>query len=359
MTKRVQLALCLVAGLGLGACKEELPPEQPIRPVRAIVAEPRQEKHTVSITGEIRSRYESDHGFRIGGRVIARLVDVGSLVAKGDVLARLDDGDQKNQIRGAEAALSAARAEVTRAKPQEDRQRQLLASGFTTQVQYDNALKTLRAAEAAAESAAASLKLAQDQLKYTSLTAEFDGVVTATGAEIGQVVQAGQMVAKVADPKFREAVVNLAEARMRPIPPDFQVDVELLSDPNAKATGKIREISPIADPTTRTFTVKISLDDPPESMRLGSTVSVSGSAQAAPVIKLPPTAVFERDRQPVVWIVDRNAGTVSLKPVKILRNDTDSIVIGEGVKAGDLVVTAGVLKLNEGQKVKLQEAAAK
>ncbi len=359
MRKFAQPALCLAAIVTLGACKEELPAEAPIRPVRTIVAEPRQEAQTVTITGEIRSRYESDHGFRIGGRIVARLVDVGSLVAKGDVLARLDDADQKNQIRGAEAALSAARAEVARAKPQEDRQRQLLSSGFTTQVQYDNALKTLRAAEASAESAAASLKLAQDQLKYTSLTAEFDGVVTATGAEIGQVVQAGQMVVEVADPKVREAVVNLAEARMRPIPPDFRVDVVLLSDPAVKATGKIREISPIADPTTRTFTVKISLDDPPQEMRLGSTVTVAGRAQSAPVIVLPPTAVFEQNRQPVVWVVDRTNLTVKQRPIKILRNDTDSIVVGEGVNAGDVIVTAGVLKLNEGQKVKLQDAAAK
>ena len=135
--------------------------------------------------------------------------------------------------------------------------------------------------------------------------------------------------------------------------------MKLLSDPAIKATGKIREISPIADPTTRTFTVKIALDDPPQEMRLGSTVSVSGSARSAPVISLPPTAVFERDRQPVVWVVDKGSSTVKLRPIKILRNDTDTIVVAEGVNVGDVVVTAGVLKLNEGEKVKLQGAGAK
>ncbi len=137
------------------------------------------------------------------------------------------------------------------------------------------------------------------------------------------------------------------------------MDVTLLSDPAIKATGKIREISPIADPTTRTFAVKISLDDPPQEMRLGSTVAVSGSARSAPVITLPPTAVFERDRKPVVWVVDRASLTVKQRPIKILRNDTDSIVVSEGVAAGDVIVTAGVLKLTEGQKVKLQDAVAK
>lgn len=353
------LLIGVTAVLALGACKEEKVVAPAIRPVRTIVADPREEMQSVAFTGEIRSRYESDHGFRIGGRVIARLVDIGSNVARGDLLARLDDGDQKNQIRAAEAAVTAARAEVARAKPQEDRQKQLLASGFTTQVQYDNALKTLRAAEAALDSSAASLKLAQDQLKYTSLSAEFDGVVTATGVEIGQVVQAGQMVVRLADPREREAVVAVAESRMRPLPPDFRIEAALLSDPSVKAPGKIREISPIADPVTRTFTFRISLDAPPPEMRLGSTVSVTGSAKSTPIVAVPTTAVFERDGKPVIWVVDPAAKTVSLKPIKILRNDTDRILVSDGITKGDVIVTAGVTKLTAGEKVKLEEAPAK
>lgn len=350
----------LVALLALAACKEEQQAAAPvIRPVRTITAELQQEATGLTLTGEIKARHESAHGFRIGGQVVERKADVGDAVKKDQPMARIDDRDQKNQIRAAQASVTAARAEVERAKPQEERQKQLLANGFTTQVQYDNALKNLRAAEASLESASSSLKLAQDQLKYTVLTAEFDGVITATGAEAGQVVQAGQMVVVVADPDQREAVVGVPETRMRTVPPDFKVGVELVSNPAIKAIGRIREVSPIADPVTRSFTVKVSLDNPPPEMRLGSTVRASGMAQAAKMVTLPPSAVFERDKKPMIWVVNPADQTVSMKPIVVLRNDTDRIIVSEGIADGDIVVTAGVMKLSAGQKVALQAPVAK
>ncbi|MCK6450916.1 MAG: efflux RND transporter periplasmic adaptor subunit [Alphaproteobacteria bacterium] len=353
-------AMLLVTLALLGACEKKEEAAAPvIRPVRTITAEVQQEASGIALTGEIKARQESAHGFRIGGQVVARLVDVGDTVKKDQPLARIDDRDQKNQIRAAQAAVTAARAEVERAKPQEERQRQLLASGYTTQVQYDNALKLLRSAEANLESASSSLKLAQDQLKYTVLAAEFDGVVTATGVEAGQVVQAGQMVVVVADPDQREAVVGVPETRMRTVPPDFRVDVELVSNPAIKTTGKLREVSPIADPVTRSFTVKVSLDNPPPEMRLGSTIRASGSGQVANTVSLPPSAVFERDKKPMVWVVNPADKTVAMKPIVVLRNDTDRIIVSEGIASGDIVVTAGVMKLSPGQKVALQAPAAK
>ena len=359
--RRARIALlgpvCLLL-LATG-CKEEQAAAPVIRPVRTIIAEPKDQAHGLALTGEIRARHESDHSFRVSGLVVARLVDVSAIVKKGEPLARLDDRDQKNGVRSAEAAVTAAKAEVARARPQEVRQKTLLADGFTTQVQYDNALKNLRGAEAGLESAVASLKIAQDQLKYTTLHAEFDGVITATGAEAGQVVQIGQMVVRVADPGEREAVVSLAETQIRPISTDLHIDVTLLTNPSVKTTGKIREVSPIADPITRTFTVKVSLNDPPPELRLGSTVSVSGRGKSSSVVTLPPSAVFERDKKPMVWVVNPADQTVGLRPIAILRNDTDRIVVSEGLAKGDVVVTAGVMKLNPGQKVKLQDAAAK
>jgi RND family efflux transporter MFP subunit len=359
MKTRWRLLAALAALPVLGACKEEQVAAPVIRPVRAIVADPQGQAASLTLTGEIKARHESDHGFRVSGLVLRRMVDVGTIVKKGDVLARLDDRDQRNSVRSAEAALAAAQAEVERAKPQEARQKTLLAEGYTTQVQYDNALKNLRGAEAAVESATASLKIAQDQLKYTVLTAEFDGVITATGAEAGQVVQVGQMIVRVADPGEREAVISLAEAQLRPITPDFRIEVALLTDPAKKVAAKVREVSPIADPITRTFTVKLSLESPPPEMRLGSTVSVTGSGRSATVVSLPPGAVFDRDKKPVVWVVNQADQTVTVRPITILRNDTDRIIVSEGLAKGDIVVTAGVMKLNQGQKVKLQDVAAK
>lgn len=359
---RLRYALVSAASLSLllaTGCKEEQAAAPVIRPVRTVVADPQDQSMAVTLTGEIKARLESDHGFRVSGLVLQRMVDVGTVVKKGQTLARLDDRDQRNGVRSAEAALTAARAEVERARPQEARQRTLLAEGYTTQVQYDNALKNLRGAEAEVESATASLKIAQDQLKYTTLTAEFDGVITQTGADAGQVVQVGQMIVRVADPAEREAVVSVAEGQLRQPGPDLRLDVALLSDPTKKAVAKVREVSPIADPITRTFTVKLSLENPPPEMRLGSTVSVTGRGKGQSVVSLPPSALFEKDRKPMVWVVNKADQTVALRPVSVLRNDTDRVVIAEGLEKGELVVTAGVNQLNPGQKVKLQEAAAK
>jgi len=353
------VVVALACLLGAAGCKEEQAAAPVIRPVRTVVADPQDQATAVTLTGEIKARHESDHGFRVSGLVLARLVDVGTMVKKGGSLARLDDRDQRNGVRSAEAALTAARAEVERAKPQEARQKTLLAEGYTTQVQYDNALKNLRGAEAEVESTTASLKIAQDQLKYTTLISELDGVITASGADAGQVVQVGQMVVRVADPSEREAVVSVAEGQLRTPPADFQIEAALLSDPTVKAKGKIREISPIADPITRTFTIKISLENPPAGMRLGSTVSVTGSGKGSSVVSLPPSAVFERDKKSMVWVVNQADQTVAIRPVTVLRNDTDRIVVSDGLKKGDMVVTAGVNLLNQGQKVKLQEMAAK
>src|SRR6185295_4459153 len=244
----------------------------------------------------------------------------------------------------------------------EGRLRQLLATGTTTRANYETSLKNLRSAEAKLDSAKASRDLAKDQLSYADLIAEFDGIVTSVGAEPGQVVNVGQMIVRLARPTDKDAVFAIAESAFRGQPSGGQrpeVTVALLSNPNISADGVVREVAPVADPATRTYQVKVTLKDPPEQMRFGASIIGRLKVATAPVVVLPATALFDKAGQTAVWVVDAATGLVSLKLVVVSRYETDRIVLSSGLTKGDVVVTAGVNRLREGQKVRLAEAAAK
>jgi RND family efflux transporter MFP subunit len=353
-------ALCIVAGLALLAgCDgpSAKPPE--VRPVRTVTVDPKPIDDDRQAVGEVRARYESDLGFRVSGKVVARLVDVGVSVKKGDVLARLDEQEYSNRLKSAQADIVAAEAVLEEARGAEGRLRQLIASGTTTRANYDTAVKNLRSAEAKLDSARAARDLAKDQLSYADLVAEFAGIVTAVGAEPGQVVNVGQMVARLARVTDKDAVFAISESAFRG-PPGAErpeVVVSLLSNPAISADGVVREISPVADPATRTYQVKVTLKDPPDQMRFGASVIGRLKVATAPVVVLPATALFDKAGQSAVWVVDAASGLVTLKPVTVSRYETDRVVLSGGLTKGEIVVTAGVNRLREGQKVRLAEAA--
>ncbi|MFM9846501.1 MAG: efflux RND transporter periplasmic adaptor subunit [Hyphomicrobiaceae bacterium] len=353
------LALGLaLAAAGCGEAASEKAVE--VRPVRALVVDPKPFGDPRSAVGEIKPRYESDLGFRIAGKITQRTVDIGSLVKKGDVLAHLDDQDYRNKAASAETDIVAAQAVLIEAQAAEGRLRHLLGNGNTTRANYDVALKNLRSAEAKLESAKTALKLANDQVNYCTLRADFDGIVTATGAESGQVVNVGQMVARLARPDDKDAVFAIAESILASRPSDSarpEIIAQLLSNPEIAAEGQVREISPVADPVTRTFQVKVTLKDPPEQMRFGGSVVGRVKASTTPVVVLPGSALFDKAGQPAVWIVDPASGSVLLKPVTVGRYETDRVVIGAGLVKGDVVVTAGVNRLRENQKVRVAEGS--
>jgi RND family efflux transporter MFP subunit len=245
------------------------------------------------------------------------------------------------------------------ARGAEGRLRQLIASGTTTRANYDTAVKNLRSAEAKLDSAKAARDLAKDQLSYADLVAEFAGIVTAVGAEPGQVVNVGQMVARLARLTDKDAVFAISESAFRGPPGGErpEVVVSLLSNPNISADGVVREIAPVADPATRTYQVKVTLKDPPDQMRFGATVVGRLKVSTAPVVVLPATALFDKAGQSAVWVVDAASGLVTLKPVTVSRYETDRVVLSGGLAKGEIVVTAGVNRLREGQKVRLAEAA--
>jgi len=351
------VALALIMALG-GCQKEEQKAATPdIRPVRTVTVEPRDTGETLSLTGEIQPRYQADLGFRVNGKILERPVDVGTQAKKGDVLARLDPQQYRQDLEVAKADVAKADAEVTRSQAQEYRQRELLKNGHTTQVAYDQAVKTFRTAQAEADAARAKRVQASENLSYTELKADNNGVISAIGADPGQVVSAGQMVVRLAQPGEREAVFNVAEATFKHPHPDPNVDVKLVSNPDITTQGKVRYVSPQADPTTRTFTVRVSLPQAPPQMRLGANVIGSVTVDEGQSITIPGSALFQKEGQPAVWLVDKD-GTVQLKPITVERYQGDSVVVGSGLAQGDTVVTAGVQKLLPGQKVRVLEASA-
>ena len=348
----------LVLISALTACKkEETAAASDVRPVRAVTVEPREAGETLSLTGEIQPRYQADIGFRLNGKILERPVDVGTEVRKGDLLARLDPQQYRQDLAVAKAEVTAADAEVTRSRAQEARQASLLKNGHTTQVKYDQAVKAFKTAEAQADVARAREIQASENLGYTDLKADADGVISAVGADPGQVVSAGQMVVRLAQPGEREAVFNVAEATFKNPPKNPTVEVKLVSNPDIETEGKVRYVSPQADPTTRTFTVRVSLPQAPAQMRLGSNVIGSVTVNQERVVTLPGSALFQKDGKPAVWLVDKD-GTVQLKPITVQRYQGDTVVVGDGLAPGQVVVTAGVQKLLPGQKVRVMQASA-
>jgi RND family efflux transporter MFP subunit len=344
------VAVALVAT----GCSSEAAKAPEVRPVQAIVVTPNTIADDRRAVGEIKPRYESDLGFRVSGKIVSRAAEIGKEVKKGELLAKLDDQDYLNKLRSAEADAASAEAVLAEAQSSERRSRTLLEQGWTTQANYDVALRNLRSAEAKLAAARAALQLTKDQLAYSELRADFDGVVTAVGAEPGQVINVGQMVVRLARPEEKDAVFAIAEAVFgRPLSEERpEVIVALLSNPSVLVEGFVREVSPVADATTRTYQVKVTLKNPPDQMRFGASVTGRLKASTAPVIVLPGSALFEKGGQPAVWVVDRTKNTVSLRNVAIVRYETEIVVVSAGLAAGDIVVTAGVNRLRDGQPVR-------
>jgi membrane fusion protein, multidrug efflux system len=347
--------LCLSSAfLGLVGCKRDTKAEAPEpRPVRTVTAATQASGESVVLTGHIEAEDEAALAFRISGRMLERPVNVGDRVEAGQLVGRLDAQNEVNAFRSAQAALTAARAALTQSRAAYERQRTLLAQGHTPRAQYDLAEKALTTAQAQVDNAEAEQRVASDRVSFTMLTADAPGTVTARGAEPGEVVQAGQMIVRLARQGGRDAVFDVPAQLLRSAPANPTITVTLADDPSMKASGRVREVSPQADPVTRTFQVKVGLTDPPEAMRLGSTVNGKVQLDSAPVIAIPASALTEFNRQPAVWIVDPSKLTVSLRNIEVLRFDPATVVVSDGLDTGDIVVTAGIQALHPGQKVRL------
>lgn len=347
----------LALAFALAACEPAAPPPPDVRPVRAVTVEKTAPGETMRLTGQIRAQDEVNLAFRLDGRMLERLVNVGDRVKAGQVVARLDPAPMKNALRSAEAAAAAAQAQLTQARNTFERQNTLLAQGFTTRAAFDQAQQALQSAQSQVDATQAQMSNARDQLGYAELTATGEGAVTAVGAEPGEVVRAGAPIVKLARAGGRDGVFAVPEAMVRTGPENPEIIVALVDDPRVVARGRIRELSPEADPTTRTFTVKVGLIDPPDAMRLG--VSVTGSVVAAAVdaIALPASALTEADGKPAVWVVDPTTGVVALRAIAVARYEPAAVIVASGLQPGESVVTAGAHTLRPGQKVRVLDVA--
>ena len=343
-----------VAPLLLAGCGPDTPTAEPApRPVRTVTVERREAGVPVTLTGRIEAEDQVDLGFRISGRLLENNAKVGDAVYTGQVLARLEPQNELNELRTAQANLAAAQAQLTQARNHFERQDTLLKQGWTTRANHDQATKALHTAQSQVDAAEARLKAAHDLVSFTDLKADAPGVITAKGPLAGAVVQAGQMILRLARKDGRDAVFDVPAQLIRTMPSDVAITVTLADDPKVTAQGRIRQVAPQADPVTRTFEVKVGLTDPPAAMRLGATVTGRMETEATPIIEIPATALTEFDRQPGVWIVDPSNFTVSARNVDVLRFDPATVAVDQGLDAGEIVVTAGVQALHPGQMVRL------
>ncbi len=306
-------------------------------------------------TGVVRARVESDLGFRVSGKVTRRLVDVGQTVHVGEPLMRIDVTDYAHAITTQQENVEAAKARADQAAADEARYRPLVASGAVSASTYDQIKAAANSAEAQLQAAKAQEKIARDQGDYSVLLADSNGTVVDTLAEPGQVVPAGQTVIKLAQAGPREASVFLPETLRPAIGSTARAT---LYGATAGGSARLRQLSVASDPITRTFEARYVLQGPEAKAPLGATVTIQVPVtNAVNSVAVPNAAVTDRGNGPGVWVVNRDASTVSFRPVKVIRLGEESTYLDAGIQPGEEIVALGAHLLTEGQHVRVAEKA--
>ena len=352
--RKLPVAGLIVAALGLAGCSQEKAEVKDIiRPVKVVEIAQAHDTRTLSYSGSVRARTESALAFRVNGKITERRVDIGQHVAPGDVLARIDASDYDLSVKSAQAALDAAERQVETVEFARKRAEQLFAKNFAPKSQLEQATLTYDQAVATRDSARSSLDQAKNQVGYTDLKADRDGIVTAVNADVGQVVGSGTPVVTVAVDGEKEVLIAVPEMEIAEFKPGKIVKAGFWSDDALALDGKVREVAGSADPQSRTFAVRVSLPNDPRVL-LGMTANIEASAaNERQLVSIPLSALAEQDSQSIVWTVDRGADTVHARPVKVAKFAADGVRVAEGLKPGDVVVAAGTQFMTENLKVKL------
>jgi RND family efflux transporter MFP subunit len=341
----------------LTACSKDAPPPEDVRPVRALTLAAGGVDASAEFSGDVRPRYESRLGFRVGGKISARKVDVGTSVQRGTVLMQLDPQDLRLGQAQAQANLRAAQTNADLARAELKRYQDLRSQNFVSQAVLDQKIAAARSSQASVEAARAQSREQANQTGYASLVSDTEGVVTGIDAEVGQVVQAGTPVVRVARTDEKEVVIGVPEDQVDELRQGGEVRVRLWADPNRAIPGKIREVSPVADPATRTYTVKVSIPGG-EEVRLGMTAVVEllrkAGGGAGAQLRAPLSSLVQNKGASVVWVIEN--GAVRLQPVQVGGVAGNDVLLTGGVKPGQAIVTAGVNLLKNGQKVKILTA---
>ena len=345
-------ALMLTCALVMAGCNRHADAPEPVR--NAIVAHP-QASATIDArvySGEVRARYESQLGFRVGGKIKLRKVDVGNHVAGGQIIAELDPADLQLQAGSARANLAAAQANRDLAQTNQNRYLKLLDKHYISQTQVDAQTNALKAAQAQVQQAQAALAVAQNQNEYASLHADHAGIITAINAEAGQVVAAGQAIAALAWDGAVEVEIALPENEIATLRVGTPATIEVWADAGKRVAGHVREMGAEADRATRTFRVRVSFEDATAAPRLGQTARVYfADSDGAGKTLVPLSALYERDGKPALWTVDATSHRVKLMPVSVLAYREQGVLLADGVGTQDWIVTAGVHKLHEGDTI--------
>jgi RND family efflux transporter MFP subunit len=352
------VALCTLAlAVLLAGCRKgEEAPATEVRPVRVVTIEKQATGTSIALTGRLQAQAEINQSFRIDGRMVSRAVDVGDQVRAGQVLARLDSMNEESSLQSARAQLAAAQAQALEARTMFERMRDLLKERAVSQASFEQAQAMARITQSQVDSAQSLVNIAQNRLSYTDLVSDVAGVVTARGAEPGEVVGAGRMIVQIAREGAVDAVFDVPAAIKDLAPGNPDIVISLAGNPAVTAIGKVREVSPRADPVTGTFAVRVQVRNPPPTMRLGSTVIGQMQLQRPPAIEIPASALIQPAGKPAVWVVDTKTGTVSLRDVELQAYGEDRVQVLQGLAPGDVVVTAGAQALRPGQKINWSEA---
>ena len=337
----------------LSACEKPVEPPAPVRPALVTIVGKTAPNSALVLVGEVKSRYESNQGFRIAGKIIERKVDIGAFVKKGQLLARLDAADSNLGASAAMADVRVAEANRSLAKSEVERQRQLVNKKFISQSALDKYEAELKTADARVNQAKAQAAVSGNQSRYTALAADRDGVVTQIRAEPGQVVEAGEMVVQIVDTKQIEVLVAVPESRMSRIKVGDSAAIKLWADREKTYAGKVREVAPAASSATRAFDVRIAVLAPDDAVKLGMTAGVRFESGEASNIIIPSTALTQINGKNSVWVIGEN-GLANPREVTAGQYTEDGVTITSGLQANEMVAIAGVHTLIKGQQVKPQ-----
>jgi RND family efflux transporter MFP subunit len=307
-----------------------------------------------TFTGEIRARHEVDLAFRVGGKIAARLVDAGAEIKAGQALARLDPSDLQLAAAASRAQLAAAESDLTTTRADRERYAGLLARKFVSQGAFDTKDNAFNSAQARLEQARAQNQISGNQAAYGTLSSEFPAIVTAVLADAGQVVSPGQAVLRIARPEEKEVAIAIPENRIAELKAAKQLQVSLWADQKISLRGELRELSPAADPATRTYAARIRLLNPPPEVRLGMTARVMLDSSTDSGLLVPLSAVIDLGQGPLVRVVSN--GKVTPRPVQVAQFREDGVSISAGLQAGELVIISGAGKLVDGQEVQPKPA---
>ena len=344
----------MVCLLVLSGCTREQAEPEPLRAVNVVRVSSQDSSGQIAYSGEVKPRYETALGFRVGGKIVERLADVGDTVQAGDVLARLDPEDQKLNSQAVRSRLAAADAAYKQAKADLERYTDLYQQKFISRAEFDRHQTDFNVAKAELAQVRAELAVVENQADYTRLRADHPGVVTAIEAETGQVVAAGQTVMKVARTAEKEVAISIPENKLGELRAATDITITLWANPQRKYSGKVREVSPVADPVTRTYAVRIDIAGADNDVKLGMTANVYlAGITRGNTVELPATALFQQGEGAAVWRVDPQTNTVSAVPVDVARYYEDKVAVTSGLSDGDIVVRAGVHKLFEGESVRV------